>query len=168
MLASGQAITARGSMAASGCRVSGVDQDEKAELGEYTAANASELGAGETKRAQLEVGAEQSGRVPLELEWEVVKDSEDCLRIKRATLRRTGGARDFELYDVKFKPRNERKCVTRLDLGPKFETIDVSYCWRWNGAPNRAMCAYDGSVAISADAVGAEGADVKGAASATR
>ena len=152
---------------ASGCGVRGVDQKADTELGEYTAANAAELGAGEKKSAELEVGVDESGRVPMKLEWEVVKDAAGCLRIKRASLRRTGGPTGFELYDVKFTLGNDGRCSTRLDFKQEFETVYLRYCWRWNGAGNTAKCAYDGAVTLSADEVGVESFNLKGRASAS-
>jgi hypothetical protein len=157
-----------------GCRVSGVDQEPNTELGQHSAQAASEIGPGTLRTEEFWVGSEQAeGMVPVKLEWESARAPDGCLRIKRASFVRTGGPRSVEIYDVKFSPFPNPQCVGRLDTpDDKFEHITLSYCWKWNGASNKAPCAYSNVLIINADAVGVEGikADQKrpGAASSAK
>ena len=139
--------------------VKGVDQATDAELGRYSGAAA--LPAGAAKSEALMIGTKDAHElIPALLEWEVAKDEKGCLRIKQASLKRTGGPSSAEVYDVKFTPPKDGACGSRLSGKEEtFEIVQVSYCWRWNGASNTAACAYSGGVTLNADQVGVESMD---------
>jgi hypothetical protein len=141
-----------------GCsRVRGVDQKPDLELGSYTSPNEATLGPGNAFSEVFEIGSDGMEVVPVKLEWETAKDRAGCLRIKNATLRRTGGPRSTEVYEVKFARSTDRECVNRLDHSQEsFERMQISYCWRWNGAVNKVDCAYSAWVTLNGDAVGLE------------
>jgi hypothetical protein len=151
------------------CGVSGVDQKAELELGVYAADDAGELPAGTGKSEELLIGSRDAhDLVPALLEWEVAKDASGCLRFKKVSLRRTGGPSSVEIYDVKLAISMDGKCVSRLDgSNETFQKLQVSYCWRWNGAVNDAKCAYSGGVSLNADKVGVEGKDRAKPASST-
>ncbi len=147
-----------------------MDQRSDAELGSYEAAKASEWPAGKEKSEALLIGSEGAHELlPVSLAWEVSQDASGCLRIKKASLKRTGGPASVEIYDVKISPSAEEQCQSRLDgSNETFERVQISYCWRWNGAANAAHCAYSGGVTLNADKVGVEGKDKRRGASGPR
>ena len=141
--------------------VKGVDQKADAELASYTAAQAAELPEGAAKSEALIIGVKDAHElVPALLEWEVAKDASGCLRIKKASLKRTGGPSSVEIYDAKITGPTDSACASRLDgSDEKFESVQVSYCFRWNGASNSEKCAYSSGVTLNADKIGVEGKD---------
>lgn len=148
--------------------VKGVDQQTDAELSSWTAPNAADLPAGTAKSEALLIGSKGAHEpVPALLEWETAKDAAGCLRIKKVSLKRTGGPSSVEVYDVKMSPPKDGACGSRLaGKDEEFEMMQVSYCWRWNGASNTANCAYSSSVTLNGDHVGVESMD-KASASAS-
>ena len=62
---------------------------------------------------------------------------------------RTGGDRGFEIYDTRVITLNEQ-CGTVGATGDvkAHQDVVVRYCYRWNGAANRATCAYDGAITL--------------------
>jgi hypothetical protein len=146
------------------CGVSGVEQDATAVLldAKLPRANA-EGGASETRRDDILVGSEGEPEAPVHVEWTVAKDSTACLRVQSVKLVRTGGPTTFEIYNAKVKELSDGQCAgtdapvmpgAQPDLADR---VNVSYCWRWNGAANPADCAYSGGFVIHADRPKLEG-----------
>ncbi|MBP6631523.1 MAG: hypothetical protein KA297_18940 [Kofleriaceae bacterium] len=136
-----------------GCdrRVSGVDQAADAVVLDH---KASVVAAGlvSSHETSLTVGTVDRGtphEVPVKLEWFTVLDPLGCARIRAVRMTRTGGDRGFEIYDTRVITLNEQ-CGTVGAAGDvkAHQDVVVRYCYRWNGAANRATCAYDGAITL--------------------
>lgn len=122
--------------------------------------------AAPSRTEKLLVGSQEKGkdyRVPVTVEWGVQKDDAGCQRVTSVKMTRTGGPTSMEIYGAKAKPMSPG-CATRAATSTKpaastepFDSVSVSYCWRWNGASNDDTCAYGGAFTISGDVVGLEG-----------
>ena len=140
-------------------KVSGIDQKADAVIIDWQSPNKV---AGEppvVKTEKLWAGTIEKGadhRVPVTVEWTVVKDANGCLQIPSLKISRTGGPTSTELYKPTVKVLGN--CGKRDPSSPEsFQQLSVGYCWRWSGAGNKDECAYSSAFIISGDAVGLEG-----------
>jgi|JI9StandDraft_1071089.scaffolds.fasta_scaffold345179_1 hypothetical protein len=144
-----------------GCRVSGVEQAADTVVFEGRTAKANPAGTPvtATRTDELLVGSDTKDdtKMPVVVTWTVAPDAEGCARVQSVKLARKGGPTTSELYDVKLRDDLMKECGSRDIVGPKFDMVSVSYCWRWNGAVNKDPCAYSGGFMISGDKEQVEG-----------